>query len=238
MENETGLTNDELRALAEAEEPRAGMTGLGGVLRAGGVETTEVLLVRHGQMPPATDTRVDQPLTEIGEKQADVLGRFLARSPLHAIYTSPALRARQTGEAIGRHTGLGISVIEDLREAELYLPDGVDWDVYRRSDEYKALTERFIKERRWEAYGDVRESGASMQRRISGVIDDLAPKHRGQRIVLVTHGPMINAAVSVVTESPFDSNVSTTLTGVTSILVSGTRRRLLAVNSRAHFGLV
>lgn len=235
------MTNaDELRELAEAEEPRAGMQtagSLGGVLRPGGADVTEVLLIRHGQMPATNDTRSDEPLTELGLRQADVLGRFLASKPLHGLYASPAYRAIQTAEGIARHTGLEVQVIDDLREMETYIPEGVDWEALRQSDEYKAMNDRFQKERRWEAYGDLRESGASIRKRITAAVDELVPKHKGQRIALVTHGPVISCYLAAILDSPYDSIASTQLTGVTTILAADDRRRILNVNSRAHFGV-
>jgi broad specificity phosphatase PhoE len=235
------MTNaDDLRELAEAEEPRGAFQaqpGLGGVLRPGGADVTEILLIRHGQMPATSDTRSDQPLTELGLRQADILGRFLASKPLHALYSSPALRAVQTAEGIGRHCGLDVQVIHDLREMDTFIPEGVDWDDLRQSEAYQAMNERFAKERRWEAYEGLRESGAGIRKRVTAVVDELVPRHTGQRIALVTHSPVVSCYIAAILDSPYDSSASIQLTGVTTILAAGDRRRILNVNSRTHFGL-
>lgn len=231
---------EELQALAEAEEPRASALAqgsLGGVLRPGGADVTEVLLIRHGQMPATNDTRTDEPLTELGKRQADVLGRYLARKPLHALYSSPALRARQTAEGIARHTGLDITIIDDLREMEFYLPEGMDLQTLYDSPEYRAMNERFQKVRRWEVYGNLREHGDTLRARVTAAVDSLLPDHVGQRIALVSHSPTINAYVAAILESPFDSLVSVQLTGIVTVLASGERRRILNVNTRPHFGV-
>jgi 2,3-bisphosphoglycerate-dependent phosphoglycerate mutase len=235
------MNPDELRELADAEEPRQtaqAQGSLGGVLRPGGADVTELLLIRHGQMPATNDTRTDQPLTEIGLRQADVLGRFLAAGkPLHAIYSSPALRAQQTAEGIARHTGLGVTVIDYLREMDFYLPEGMDLQQLYESAEYKAMNERFQNERRWEVYGDLREHGGTLRKRVTVAIDALLPQHLGERIAVVSHGPTINAYLAEIVESPFDTIASTQLTGITTILAAGDRRRILSVNARPHFGV-
>ena len=233
------MTNaDELRELAEAEEPRASAQAagsLGGVLRPGGDDVTEVLFIRHGQMPATNDTRTDQPLTDLGRRQADVLGRYLASKPLHGLYSSPALRARQTAECIARHTPLDIQIIDDLREMDFYLPEGADLQALYDSEEYRAMNAAFQNERRWEVYGGLREHGDVLRKRVTAVVDELVPKHKGQRIALISHGPTIGAYVAEIVQSPFDSIVSTQLTSITTILAAGDRRRILNVNTRPHF---
>jgi broad specificity phosphatase PhoE len=188
-------------------------------------------------MPASTDPRVDQPLTEIGLAQADALGRFLATKPLHAIYSSPALRCRQTAEGIARHTGLAVVDVEDLREIEVYPPEGVNWEEFRNSDAYKEMAERFQREGTWNAFGDWRESSEALRSRITAVADEAVRKHPGQRVVLVSHGPTINAYVAAITKSPYDIISSYWLTGVTIVMAAGDRRRIQSVNSRAHFGV-
>jgi broad specificity phosphatase PhoE len=98
------------------------------------------------------------------------------------------------------------------------------------------MNARFQKERRWAVYGDLREHGDVLRRRVAAVVDGLLPKHKGHRIALVSHSPIINAYVAAILESPFDSLVSVQLTGITTVLAAGDRRRILQVNGRPHFG--
>jgi broad specificity phosphatase PhoE len=235
-------STERLRELAEAEEPRAGggpaAQGLGGQLRPGEKDVTELIFIRHAQMPATTDPRTDQPLTELGLEQADVLGHFLAAKPLHAIYSSPTMRTRQTAEGIARYTGLDVVDVDDLREMEVYVPEGVDWEDFRNDPAYKALGERFQRELTWDVFGERRESSAALRGRVTRVADEVVRKHPGQRVALVTHGPLINAYVAVVSNSPYDIISSYGLTGFTVILAADDRRRIHTVNSRAHFGVV
>lgn len=66
-----------------------------------------IFLLRHGQTTANAQEiiqgpRIDAELSELGRRQASSLGEALARVPLHAVYTSPLTRARQTAEALVR----------------------------------------------------------------------------------------------------------------------------------------
>ncbi len=208
------------------------------MLRPGDKDVTELILIRHAQMPATTDPRTDEPLTEVGLEQSDVLGRFLAMKPMHAIYSSPTLRTRQTAEGIARHTGLDIVDIDDLREMELYVPEGVSWEDFRNDPKYKQLAERFLQDMSWDVYGDLRESSEALRGRMVHVVDEIVQKHPGERVAIVTHGPCINAYVAAITHSPYDIISSYGLTGFTVVLAATDRRRIQTVNCRAHFGVV
>lgn len=68
----------------------------------------ELYLVRHGESMGnagladalCEELKHDPPLTEKGEKQADLLGRYFADLPLDALFASGMRRALQTAEAV------------------------------------------------------------------------------------------------------------------------------------------
>src|SRR5579872_7144566 len=75
---------------------------------------------RHGQTDHSRENRfcgtTDAPLNEVGMKMAEALATRYRPGELTAIYASPLLRTRQTAEAVARRTGLGVTVLDGLRE--------------------------------------------------------------------------------------------------------------------------
>lgn len=66
-----------------------------------------IFLARHGQTVHNRDhilqgPRIDSPLSELGERQADSLANALAGQSVSAVFSSPLRRARQTAEAVVR----------------------------------------------------------------------------------------------------------------------------------------
>ncbi|MDO8483743.1 MAG: phosphohistidine phosphatase SixA [Candidatus Limnocylindrales bacterium] len=79
----------------------------------------ELYLLRHADAgdPAAWDGPDERrPLSAKGEKQADRLGRFLARIGFQAdaIITSPKVRAAQTAKIVAEHLGLPVGEDERL----------------------------------------------------------------------------------------------------------------------------
>jgi broad specificity phosphatase PhoE len=84
------------------------------------VTASRILLARHGHATSGPDHRWtrDDPLTELGLRQARELAAHLARlrrPPTH-IVASPAARALQTAEACGEALGLPVETDERLLE--------------------------------------------------------------------------------------------------------------------------
>lgn len=82
-----------------------------------------LLLIRHGQTPGNVlgqlDTAHPGPgLTELGERQAAALARTLANEQIGLLYASTLVRTQITARPLAAVRGLGIEVLEGLREIE------------------------------------------------------------------------------------------------------------------------
>ena len=98
---------------------------------------TTIYLVQHGdkeRMPG------DPGLTALGRDHAAVTARWLQGMGLHALYSSPLRRARETAEPIGHATGLVIQVDSRLRER-------LNWDGSQTFDAFLADWDRSAKDR-------------------------------------------------------------------------------------------
>jgi 2,3-bisphosphoglycerate-dependent phosphoglycerate mutase len=96
----------------------------------------ELYLIRHGQsynntLPSAAGRVCDPPLTEVGRRQADLVGQYLRSAPtkcpggsrsagdgcgLTRLYCSAHLRCLQTAERIAQHTGLTAQIWVEVHE--------------------------------------------------------------------------------------------------------------------------
>lgn len=100
----------------------------------GGEATLELVLARHGQSAANVDRSLgpDTDLTELGRRQAERLGAWLAGQDykFSKIYCSPLRRARQTAEIVNACLGVEILLDADLRETEVpylaQLPERAD----------------------------------------------------------------------------------------------------------------
>lgn len=71
----------------------------------------------------------ERPLVDLGRQQARAQADALSGESIDALYSSPALRSRQTLEPLAESLGLEIIVIEGLGDEETWhVPDGWDPD--------------------------------------------------------------------------------------------------------------
>jgi probable phosphoglycerate mutase len=163
--------------------------------------TLRVYLVRHGQalsnLDPAPDLPPEQldHLTALGTRQADAVGRALARRSVSSVYASPAARARETAEVVSRTLGVAAPGVEPrLRPMALGRAPG---------GRMLAWKERAVE---WEAGRDPSPAdGESMERvgdRVSELVQELARGRRGTSVVLVAHGEVIGAYLGRIRGTP------------------------------------
>ncbi len=95
---------------------------------------TIIDLVPHMDAGDRNEWQIDQnvrPLTKLGHRQsqaqADALVAASGSEKIEALYSSPALRARETLEPLAKLLGLEIDVVDGLGDNETWhVPDG--WD--------------------------------------------------------------------------------------------------------------
>ncbi len=82
----------------------------------------EIILVRHGETAyNASETfrgRADVPLNENGLKQAALLGEYLKREKIDAVYAGPLRRAVKTAEAIAAPHQLPVAIVDNLNDLD------------------------------------------------------------------------------------------------------------------------
>jgi broad specificity phosphatase PhoE len=156
---------------------------------------TEILLARHGETDWNHESRfqghADPPLNELGREQAAELAAMLAGEDLAAVYSSPLQRAFETARVVAEPHGLAAAPVEGLKEVDVG-----SWEALTRDDVEHRFPEQF---RRWLDYErgwDDGESYEEMGARVVAALVALAERHDGERIVAVTHGGPIRAALA------------------------------------------
>jgi 2,3-bisphosphoglycerate-dependent phosphoglycerate mutase len=202
---------------------------------------TELVLVRHGQQA-LPDMRsnpisamVDPPLSEIGERQAELVGKRFASERVDAVYVSTLQRAADTGRAIAQHHGIESVVVPDLREVEMFrdVPqDRRPIDVLDRRTLLGARA-RFIAERRWSAY-PLSETSEELRDRIVLAIEGIVAEHPGERVVIACHGGVIASYVSHICALATDMVFRPRHTSVSIVLAGDGRRIVDSLNDVHH----
>jgi broad specificity phosphatase PhoE len=112
------------------------------------MESTRILLVRHGQSQGNAERRFGghspTPLSELGVAQAEATALALAREGVTAIYSSDLLRAVQTAEPLARAAGLEIKRTRAFRERSVGRMEGLTFEeaAEKHPEEYAALLRR------------------------------------------------------------------------------------------------
>ena len=145
---------------------------------------TTLLLARHGETDWNAEGRLqghtDRPLNDYGRRQASALAEELAGDSIDAVYSSDLSRARETAEIVAGRLGLPVVIEPGLREK--------NWG------SWEGLTPM---ERDATAY--VGESTEEHRDRTLRTLREIAERHPGTLVLVVTHGGSIRrvqAAVS------------------------------------------
>lgn len=136
----------------------------------------EIILVVHAltewNLAGRCQGHVDTPLCAQGHSDALALALKLQHEHIDAIYTSDLRRALETGQYLARLKCLPIRMDQRLREGR--------WAFQERTDEYPTLPSSV----------DV-EDGEAVKSRMIEAMTEIADRHSGERVVVVSHaGPV------------------------------------------------
>jgi probable phosphoglycerate mutase len=170
------------------------------------MQRTQLILVRHGQtewnIAGIRQGHLDSRLTERGMAQAKALAQRLARERFSALYSSDLGRAVQTAMAIADLTEHEIVTDPRLRERHLGIFQGLNGN---------EILEKYPEERRLlRTLGPdyVIPGGESMKQQVErnvAYLTDLAHKHVGETIVVVTHGGVVSGFFRQTLAIPLDA---------------------------------
>jgi len=167
---------------------------------------TEIYLIRHGETTWNVERRYqghkDSPLSKVGIAQAKAIGERLSTREFAAIYASDLTRAYKTARQIAVPHKL--DVIKDVRLRE------------RKGGILEGLTTTEVEEQHPEIAAQMKgtwaadfappgaESAFVLQERSLPALMELAKKHMGERIAIVSHGGTMRVLLQHILGIPMD----------------------------------
>jgi len=166
---------------------------------------TEILLIRHGETEWNKQGRMqgqrDSPLTPLGLQQARRLARRLRDVPHVALYSSDLGRAHQTARCLADETKHEIVSDRGLRERSFGIFEGLTNAEIQitHPDLFVPFSKR---DRHFAMPGG--ESAAQFHERSVATLRKIAERHDGARVVVVSHGLVLDALYRAATGMPIE----------------------------------
>ena len=193
----------------------------------------ELFIIRHGQsgnnaLANIRDRSVDPPLTDLGERQAEMLGEYVARGEnqelsrettgntkyelrqglgITSLFTSPMYRSLQTVQPVSRASGLAPRIWVDIHEeGGMFLNHGGDEGLVgypgRTRSEILAEFPDYVLPTNFDETGwwnKDHEDPASLLVRATKVSEQLREMAKTEdRVAIITHGAFMNALLKAI----------------------------------------
>ncbi len=203
--------------------------------------STEILMIRHGQTEWNAAKRLqghsDIPLNEKGMEQAFALAQTLREEKLAAIFSSDLQRALKTAEEIAKWHGLPIHIDPAFRERSYGVFEGLSREeIKTRYPESHAAWYAADPDHVFPPGERPAESMRSFHHRAIDAVSRIAGRYAGQKIALVAHFGIIEAAYRVAHAMPLEvrTRVPVMNTGINRFLVRESEITLLEWGDDAH----
>lgn len=142
-----------------------------------------IYLVRHAQSDNSIKDETSRPLTEKGLRDRHSACGYLADKEIAAIYSSPYFRAADTVRPLAESLGLSIETMDCFKERQRGDASGIE----------------DFAERQWDDPDFAAPGGESRRQvgeRFASGISDILKKHKGESVVIASHGMAISSVQS------------------------------------------
>lgn len=159
------------------------------------------MFVRHGETVGNSEQiahgQSESPLNERGIRQARITAEMLTgwNQTYHRVYASPLSRAHDTARHISEALGLPLHVNDDLKEGFLGDWEGV---TYQQLSDFN-FAQRSIKDDDFSGHNG--ESPNQLSRRMLQAVTTIRELHRGENIIVVSHGAAISHVLSLLLDT-------------------------------------
>lgn len=179
---------------------------------------TRLILVRHGETYLNRYNRMqgwsDSPLTKQGKEKLEENAESVIEEPITLIYSSDTIRTQETSlilkNKLDKNRDLELEIVYDPRLREICFgsleseESDLAWEKIAKSMGFETTIEMFKNktvEDIYNAMAEVAEDGNAedyntFYNRITEALKDIADKHPGESILIVTHGNVIRTLFS------------------------------------------
>ena len=167
---------------------------------------TEIIIIRHGETEWNKTGRFqgqsDVPLSPEGHAQAALLGQHLDVGHADAFYASDLIRTMETAAPLAARLGLTVVPDPALRELHFGAWEGRFFSEIDTED--PETLKHFYRDPEHANIPDS-EDFSVFQKRIAGRVRTIATEHRGERVIIVSHGAAIRILIADILAMPIRS---------------------------------
>ena len=152
-----------------------------------------LFVARHGEAAYESELLSDAGgwLTPLGREQARGLAESMTGERISRVWTSDMARAVQTGEIVAARLGVDVMVRTGLREFGVGDAAGTTGAPDPFAETFAMWLDGNLRARIPGA-----ESGADVVARYGAVLDEIADSHRGESVLVISHGGVMCMALS------------------------------------------
>ncbi len=195
----------------------------------------DLIIIRHGrpQRVEGLAESADPPLTDLGQRQAEAVARFLLGEQIDHIVASPMVRARQTAQPLADALGMEPQIVDGLIEIDS------ESNAYIPTEEMKAEGGEA-----WQAVIDdpsLLHGGADIEAfadTVTAAFEDIIAANPGRTVAAFCHGMVTMQFLRRLLGYEDMHALRVDYCGISRVQAStrGSHRSIRSVNETAHLG--